>query len=199
MPAPRTLFWSRSACLTGSVTDDWDLGPETTGRLSFRRWVAADAEAVLDMYGREDVYRFLGSSPSPVRDRDEAEARIARWSARSAPGRGLWAVTLGDDGSDGCPIGTVLLMPLPRSDGQPSDALEIGWHFHPAVWGNGYATEAAQAVIHLAGRLGLPEVTAVVFAGNAASLRVCERLGMTGRGPTTQWYGVEMLEFVLAL
>ncbi|WP_276202742.1 hypothetical protein [Pseudarthrobacter phenanthrenivorans] len=23
----------------------------------------------------------------------------------------------------------------------------MGWHFHPANWGNGYATEAAQTVL----------------------------------------------------
>jgi hypothetical protein len=44
----------------------------------------------------------------------------------------------------------------------------------------GYATEAARAVVeHALGPLGLPEVLAEVDAGNAASVAVVERLGMT--------------------
>jgi RimJ/RimL family protein N-acetyltransferase len=151
------------------------------------------------MYGREDVYRFLGSRPVPVRDLDEAQARIARWAERATPGRGVWAVTRSDAAPDAAPIGTVLLVPLERSDGQSPDVVEIGWHFHPDSWGHGYATEAARTVVQLAREEGLPELRAVVFPGNGASVRVCERLGMTAFGLTSQWYGVELLEYVLAL
>ena len=50
----------------------------------------------------------------------------------------------------------------------------------PGSWGRGYATEAARAVLEYAlGPLGLPEVLAEVDEGNAASIAVIERLGMT--------------------
>jgi ribosomal-protein-alanine N-acetyltransferase len=49
----------------------------------------------------------------------------------------------------------------------------------PGAWGNGYATEAARAVVQAAlGPLGLPEVLAEVDEGNAASVAVVKRLGM---------------------
>jgi [ribosomal protein S5]-alanine N-acetyltransferase len=50
----------------------------------------------------------------------------------------------------------------------------------PGAWGHGYATEAARAVVvHALGALELPEVLAEVDEGNAASVAVIERLGMT--------------------
>jgi [ribosomal protein S5]-alanine N-acetyltransferase len=46
--------------------------------------------------------------------------------------------------------------------------------------GPGYATEAARAVVeHALGPLGLREVLAEVDEGNAASVAVVKRLGMT--------------------
>jgi len=124
------------------------------------------------MYSREDVYRFLGSTPRPVDSLEEAAERIGRWQARATPSRGLWAVLRG------------------------TDVHEIGWHFHPDVWGHGFAAEAGTAVIDLARDTGLTEVRAVVFLDNQASVRVCERLGMSGRGLTREWYDASMLEFV---
>ncbi len=48
------------------------------------------------------------------------------------------------------------------------------------MWGNGYATEAARALVRYAlGPLGLPDVLAEVDEGNSASVAVVERLGMT--------------------
>nr|BFE78380.1 hypothetical protein GCM10020093_009810 [Planobispora longispora] len=48
------------------------------------------------------------------------------------------------------------------------------------MWGRGYATEAARAVVdHALGPLGLPEVLAEIDEGNAASVAVVVRLGMT--------------------
>ncbi|MEI6361022.1 MAG: GNAT family N-acetyltransferase [Actinomycetes bacterium] len=176
------------------MTQTDDAGPASTARLRFRRWNLDDAEAILDMYSREDVYRFLGSTPRPVDSLEEAAERIGRWQARATPSRGLWAVLRIDH--PGPPIGTVLLVPLPRTDGQATDVHEIGWHFHPDVWGHGFAAEAGTAVIDLARDTGLTEVRAVVFLDNQASVRVCERLGMSGRGLTREWYDASMLEFV---
>ena len=175
--------------------------PDATARLSFRPWRADDAAAFLDMYSRPEVYRFLGARPSPVLDLDEARSRIEARHARTAGIAGSWAIDLIDAAipSVGGPIGAVLLVPLTRSDGEPSDVHEIGWHLHPSAWGHGYATEAAQAVIARARMGGLSEVRAVVFPANAASHAVCRRLGMSEVGLTSQWYGVELVEYRLAL
>jgi len=59
---------------------------------------------------------------------------------------------------------------------------EIGlfWHVHSAHRGQGYATEAAQAVIdHLFTQINLRRVVAMTEHDNAASIAVMRRLGMT--------------------
>ncbi|AKN74676.1 acetyltransferase [Streptomyces sp. PBH53] len=56
---------------------------------------------------------------------------------------------------------------------------EIGWVFNPRYAGQGYATEAASALISLAfGQLDAHRVFARLDVLNTASVRVCERLGM---------------------
>jgi RimJ/RimL family protein N-acetyltransferase len=173
----------------------------TTDRLLLRSWTEDDAEVVLDIYSREEVYRWLGTTPAPCPDLAAARARIERWSTPpTAPLDGLWAIeTPGLDGISPQPCGTVLLLPLTRSDGGDSDALEVGWHLHPAAWGFGIATEAARALIDQARTHGLTEVHAVVYADNVRSLAVCDRLGMTRLGPTTEWYATELIDHVLHL
>ena len=59
------------------------------------------------------------------------------------------------------------------------DAWNLGYRFGPEAWGHGFATEAAIVALEAA-RSTLPEtpVTARVFAGNTASVRVLERIGL---------------------
>ena len=58
--------------------------------------------------------------------------------------------------------------------------VEIAWMFQFQAWGQGYATEAAQAVCAEAfGRWGLAEIVSFTVPANARSRRVMERLKMT--------------------
>jgi RimJ/RimL family protein N-acetyltransferase len=68
---------------------------------------------------------------------------------------------------------------------------EVGWVFNPDHSGQGYATEAAHAVLHLAfDQLGLHRVVARVDARNDASLRLASRLGMRQEGHllANEWF-----------
>ncbi len=166
-----------------------------TNRLLLRPWHADDEREVergFDIYRRLEVARWLGAKPDPWPDLQEARRRLGRWSeyGEAHPGYGLWAVV--PDGVD-VPAGTVLLMPLHDGDEQPTGHVEVGWHFHPDAWGNGYATEAAQALLDHAWDMGLPVVEAIALADNTASIKVMERLGMGFEGPTDQWYGTTFL------
>lgn len=165
--------------------------------LRLRPWLPSEAARVLDMYSRPEVYRFLGAAPRPVADLDEAAERIASWAQRTSGFCGVWAIDSGDaDVAD--PVGTALFVPLPRSDGEPTSAYEIGWHLHPDAWGRGYATEAGRALLERARVAGLTEVRAVVYPDNVRSRAVCRRLGMSEVGLTDEWYGVEVVEYLYA-
>lgn len=165
-----------------------------TPRLIVRPWRPEEAQRVLDTYSRWEVARWLGATPKAMESIDEARAAIERWSALSAADQrfGAWAVEVRDTG---VVAGTVLFKRLPNTDGSRASDVEVGWHLHPDSWGNGYATESAQGAIERGFGLGLPEIFAVVYPDNSASLAVCRRLGMTPIGRTDRWYGVEVEAF----
>ena len=169
-----------------------DPGFLTTERTRLRLWRTDEADRFLDTYSRWEVARWLGATPTLLRSREEAVARIERWAERTAehPGQGLWAV---ERIADGAVAGTVLLVPAPGGDGE----LEVGWHLHPDSWGHGYATEAARAVVDRAFADGLGHVVAVVRPGNTASTAVCARLGMEPLGVTDRYYDTELELFRL--
>ena len=62
-------------------------------------------------------------------------------------------------------------------DGVPE--IEIGYRLVQAVWGNGYATEAACAIRDYAfSQLKLPRLVALIEPTNTRSIRVAEKIGM---------------------
>lgn len=142
----------------------------TTGRLKLRPVTAADGHWLHDHWTAPEVRRFLfdGTILAPsdiVRVIDDSTRDFA------ATGHGLWLI---HQPSTTQPLGTAGLRPLDDL------GLEVTYSLAPSAWGNGYATEAAAAVIDYAfGPLGLPQVLAEIDEGNAASIAVVERLGMT--------------------
>jgi RimJ/RimL family protein N-acetyltransferase len=80
------------------------------------------------------------------------------------------------------------------ADGLHTDYVEISWHFRPASWGSGYATEAASRIVeHAFDSLSLPLLLAVSDPENRRSVAVAERLGMQYDGTTTRYYGGKAL------
>ena len=105
----------------------------------------------------EDAHRYL---------RDGPMAMYAKY------GFGLWHASLK---SDGTPIGMCGLL---RRDTLPD--VDIGYAYFPGHWGKGYAFEAAAATLrHGAEKFGLRRIIAVVSEGNAGSIRVLEKIGMS--------------------
>lgn len=161
----------------------------TTDRLLLRPWREDDAGFAFDLYSRWEVARFLGRTPAIMTEQAEAERRIARLRALEDDLRAFRVVELA-----GTPVGTVMLQPIPASGPEPlrpSGDTEIGWHFHPDHWGHGYAAEASRALL-VAALADLPRVVAVTYPDNAASQRVCERIGMRRLGPSDAYYNVRM-------
>jgi len=60
----------------------------------------------------------------------------------------------------------------------PVWGVEVGYFFHPAAWGQGYATELVGACMFLADQvLQLPEVSAFARPENVGSRRILEKAG----------------------
>jgi [ribosomal protein S5]-alanine N-acetyltransferase len=143
-----------------------------TERLVLDPVTALDLTALIVHWTQPDVRKFLFDGA--VMSSDEVLTVIAE-SRRdfAASGYGFWVIRE-RDGGDGALAGTVGLRQL--------DELgpEIVYSLTPDVWGKGYATEAAGAVVEYAlGPLRLPEVLAEVDNGNTASAAVIKRLGLT--------------------
>jgi [ribosomal protein S5]-alanine N-acetyltransferase len=149
----------------------------STERLVLRPVTADDHAALLAHWTQPDVRRFLfdGAALSAAEVAETIEESIGDFAAR---GFGVWLIELGSAaglvGTAAGLVGTAGLRPLEES------GLEIFYSLAPGAWGHGYATEAARAVVEYGlGPLGLPEVLAEVDEGNAASVAVVKRLGMT--------------------
>jgi ribosomal-protein-alanine N-acetyltransferase len=141
-----------------------------TRRLVLRPVTTEDYAALQAHWGTPDVLRFLfdGAMLTPAEITEAIEESQRDFAAA---GYGLWLVHERDETAL---IGTVGLRPLQGL------GLEIFYSLAPDSWGQGYATEAARAVVERAlGALGLPEVLAEVDEGNTASVAVTRRLGMT--------------------
>lgn len=156
----------------------------TTERLLLREFAQDDWRAVLE-YQRDP--RYLRYYPWP--DRTEADVRdfvlmFLDWQVESPRRRFQLAITRRSDNRviGNCGIRCHL--------DDPTEA-ELGYELNPNHWGQGFATEAAGAMVEFAFRqLGLQRVTSWCIADNTASARVLERLGfqMQRRLPNVEYF-----------
>jgi len=90
---------------------------------------------------------------------------------------------------------------LIASDIEGKSVTEIGYVFDDSVWGNGYATEAARALVEFAfGTLGVDELYCTMRPENLSSVKVAQRLGFEYSGEYIKVYkGKEMPHGILIL
>ena len=147
--------------------------PLQTERLLLRPFTAGDLDALLAIQSRDDVTRYLYWDPRTAAEVREVLDRKVRSTAIVAEGDNLsLAAVLRESGQL---IGDCSLRWLSAEHRQA----EIGFIFHPDHHGQGYATEAAAALLALAfDGLRVHRVIGRLEARNTASARVLERLGM---------------------
>jgi [ribosomal protein S5]-alanine N-acetyltransferase len=154
--------------------EDPGLGNESvllaTTRLRLRPWHISEAAVLRELWTERDPrvppHRRIDAFGRPTLA--DIEHQIA---ANQSDDLQLLAAELQDSGEV---IGYCgLIGNQSGSHGQP----EIAYELLRRVWGNGYATEAAGAVLSWAQRLGFDSVRATVWDWNAASLSVLAKLG----------------------
>ena len=142
-----------------------------TERLVLRRLSADDAEFILELLNQPSFLRYIGDKG--VRNTEDAIRYIQTGPVASYDrfGFGLYLVELKETGV------SIGMCGLIKRDSLPD--VDVGFAFLPAYWLQGYAFEAAAAVMTY-GRevLGLRRMVAITSLDNDASIRLLEKIGL---------------------
>jgi len=142
----------------------------TTARLRLRTMAVEDAAFYLQLVNDPSWLRFIGDKG--IRTIDEARAGIESGpiASQHVNGFSLYLVELRATGAALGICGLVRRETLPDID--------LGYAVLPSYWGQGYAREAAAAVVAYArDALGLKTLLAIVSPDNARSIHLLESLG----------------------
>jgi RimJ/RimL family protein N-acetyltransferase len=125
-----------------------------------------------------DEMTALLSAPDPVRPgrRKRTRADAERWITWNQQnyarlGHGLWVV----ETHDGRFVGDCGLT-IQDVEGEP--LVEVGYHVHLAMRGQGLATEAAGAAREAARKAGVAHLVAIIRPENLPSQRVAQKIGL---------------------
>jgi RimJ/RimL family protein N-acetyltransferase len=158
-----------------------------TPRLRLRPLRESDFEDYTALYSDPEVLRYLSSGPEPW-DRGRSWRHLAfvvgHWQLRGA---GMWVVEHKETGAFLGVIG------FAAPEGWPG--FELAWTLARRWWGNGYATEGAQAALdHAFNVMKKDRIISLIHPENRASIRVAERIGESLQG-RIHHFGREMLCF----
>ncbi|MDQ3323286.1 MAG: GNAT family N-acetyltransferase [Acidobacteriota bacterium] len=146
-----------------------------TDRLIIRTWVFNDADALFEICRDSEVMLHIGTG-EPYKSIDEAY-QFLNWAVSYQKNNRFcrWAVI---EKANRKIIGSCGFARL-----ENSGEIELGYLFARNEWGNGYATEAANACLRYGfEQLGFTEVIALTDLKHTASQRVVEKLGFICRG-----------------
>jgi RimJ/RimL family protein N-acetyltransferase len=141
-----------------------------TERLILRHLEEDDAPFILNLLNQPSFLRFIGDKG--VRNLDQAREYMLSGPVASYAqhGYGLYLTQL----RDGTPIGMCGLVRR-----EVLDHPDVGYAFLPEYWSQGYAFEAARAVMVYAREgLKLGMILAIVSPDNESSIRLLNRLGL---------------------
>lgn len=143
-----------------------------TQRLILRQWQATDHQPFIDMGLDAEVMHYF---PNCLTAAESIKFIEAVTEIIQQQGWGFWAVELKAMGQF---IGFVGLHEQ-ATQFEFSPCVEIGWRLAKAYWRQGYATEAAQAVLDYAFQtLQLEKVVSFTAVVNHPSQAVMQKLGM---------------------
>lgn len=157
-----------------------------TDRLRLSVYRQEDLETVYRLASDPVVARYFPDGPSVNRETVLASlpARLEYWERT---GFGQFGVFLRDTGEL---IGYSGLKEL-----ETTGRIELYYGFFPDHWAEGYATESARATLRFGFEIArLEEIVAVAHVENLGSIRVLEKIGMTGTGER-EHYGMACRTF----
>jgi len=146
-----------------------------TDRLILRRFRESDTEQTYENFGKDVlVNRYISFAPCETLAGTYEFIRRHLWEYDNNLDFYGWAITL-----DGEVIGSIGLYDIDHE----SESCELGYSIGSKWWDNGYATEAADAVVKFAiNRLFAHRVQASHHPENLASKKVLEKIGMKFEG-----------------
>lgn len=147
----------------------------TTERLLLRQIIPDDAEVIRAIFGSPEVLRFLNLPPV---DTHEKAMELIDWlnSRYRDHHEPQWGIVLPGTGELIGPCGVYQWHRSYRH-------IDIGFHILPALWRNGYATEAARAIIGWCfEHLDVHRIQADCTNGNIASERTLLKCGFKVEG-----------------
>lgn len=144
-----------------------------TERLILRRLLPADLDSLFALYRDPEIRRYF---PEGTLTYEETKEEL-EWFLDGHPAQpelGLWATIYKETGAF---IGRCGL--LPWTIEQRSE-VEVAYLLDKAYWGQGLATEAAQAIVAYAfERLNLSRLICMMYPENQASVKIAQKIGMT--------------------
>jgi RimJ/RimL family protein N-acetyltransferase len=144
-----------------------------TARALLRQWHDSDIPVWVEMNADAQVRRYFPTVATAEAAAGEATRIRAALAQR---GWGAWALEI--PGS--VPFAGFVGLIVPAFQAHFVPAVEIGWRLMRSTWHQGYATEAAQAVVRFAfEQLELPELISMTVPDNLPSQAVMKRLGFT--------------------
>lgn len=147
-----------------------------TPRLTLREFCADDRAAVQAFAGDSEVTRYTDWGPNSLADTISFLSGVVRDGEEQPRSRFALAVVRRQDN---VPIGSIELHVTSNAHGRA----EMGYVLGRPWWGQGYASEAAAALLRFGfDDLGLHKVTATCDPDNAASARVLTKIGMQYEG-----------------
>ena len=143
-----------------------------TARLTLRSLGPSDAPRIALLGGEWDVARMTGRIPYPY-----SEAAALHWVTGLAAGEVVFGIEHGGGLIGICGFS-------PKGEG----TAELGYWIGKPYWGQGFATEAAAALMSYGFTKGsVKRFTCCHFTDNPGSARVAAKLGFRGTGACTGW------------
>jgi RimJ/RimL family protein N-acetyltransferase len=157
----------------GVATFEADMVIARTERLTLRRWQESDRKPFAGLNADSRVMEFMPGLLNETESNAFADRIEDHFHEH---GFGLCAVEVSSTRSF---IGFVGLS-VPTFGAEFTPCVEIGWRLSADSWGQGFATEGAQAMVrHAFEVIGLESLVSFAVPANIRSRRVMEKLGMT--------------------